>query len=315
MDIVIAKPRGFCAGVVRAVEIVEQALDLYGPPIYVLHQIVHNQEVIRDLEARGVVFTEDLSAIPKGNLTIFSAHGVGRDVEQEAHDLGLQPIDATCPLVTKVHHQAQKHSRQGREVIIIGHREHVEVRGTLGRLEGPAQVIATEAEARNLAVTDPDRLAYVTQTTLSLDDTRDVVATLKERFPNIEGPELSGICYATQNRQNAVHELARDSDLLLVVGSRNSSNCARLREVGERYGLPAYLVEDAGDIRAGWLQGHQRVAVTSGASTPEVLVNRVLDRLRALGADSVEEMPGETETTTFRIPLAEIQSAQPQGND
>jgi 4-hydroxy-3-methylbut-2-enyl diphosphate reductase len=311
MEVVLAKPRGFCAGVVRAVEIVEQALDLYGPPIYVLHQIVHNQEVIRDLEARGVIFTEDLESIPAGSLTIFSAHGVSQDVVETAEELGLKAINATCPLVTKVHFQAQKHSRQGREIIIIGHRDHVEVRGTLGQLEGPAQVVATAEEAENLEVADPERLAYVTQTTLSLDDTREVVTTLKRRFPAIQGPELSGICYATQNRQNAVGDLAGEADLLLVVGSRSSSNCARLREVGERHGLPAYLVEDADDIQESWLQGSGRIGLTSGASTPEVLVNRVLDRLRNLGADSVREMEGETETTTFRVPLAEIQSAQP----
>ncbi len=315
MEIVLAKPRGFCAGVVRAVEIVEQALELYGPPIYVLHQIVHNQEVIRDLEDRGVVFTEDLEAIPRGALTIFSAHGVGQEVVSRAEALGLQAIDATCPLVTKVHLQAQKHSQQGREVIIIGHRDHVEVRGTLGRLPGPARVVGTEEEARSLDVADPARLGYVTQTTLSVDDTRDVVATLKHRFPAIRGPELSGICYATQNRQNAVHEIAREADLLLVVGSRSSSNCARLREVGERHGLAAHLVEDASDIQPAWLRGCRRVGVTSGASTPEVLVHRALDRLRDMGADSVREMEGETETTTFRVPLTEIRSAQPRGSD
>ncbi|MFA9461103.1 4-hydroxy-3-methylbut-2-enyl diphosphate reductase [Thiohalorhabdus methylotrophus] len=309
MEVLLANPRGFCAGVVRAVEIVEQALELYGPPVYVLHQIVHNPKVVRDLEQRGVVFMEDLDTIPTGALTIFSAHGVGRRVARAARERGLDTVDATCPLVSKVHLQARKYSREGRELILIGHRRHVEVQGTLGQLEGPARVVATPEEVDALEVAAPDRLAYVTQTTLSLDDTREVVAALKRRFPTIRGPDLSGICYATQNRQNAVRQLAGEVDLLLVVGARNSSNCTRLREVGERHGLAAHLVESPAEVRPPWLRGAERIGVTSGASTPEVLVDRVLHRLRGLGAARVRELAGEPETTSFRIPIAEIREA------
>ncbi|HKJ87390.1 MAG TPA: 4-hydroxy-3-methylbut-2-enyl diphosphate reductase [Gammaproteobacteria bacterium] len=310
MEVLLANPRGFCAGVVRAVEIVEQVLELYGPPVYVLHQIVHNQEVVRGLEEEGVVFTEDLDAVPPGSVTIFSAHGVGQTVLEAARARGLNTIDATCPLVTKVHLQARKYSREGREVILIGHRNHVEVRGTLGQLEGPGHVVATPEEVADLQIADPERVAYVTQTTLSLDDTREVLAALEQRFPGIQGPDLSGICYATQNRQNAVRELAGEAGLLLVVGARNSSNCTRLREVGERHGMESHLVETPEDIRPVWLRDAARVGVTSGASTPEVLVSRVLERLRQLGADHVRELEGERETTTFRVPIAEIRDAR-----
>lgn len=302
MEAVLANPRGFCAGVVRAVEIVEEVLALHGPPVYVLHQIVHNQEVIRDLEARGVIFTEDLSSIPRGAITVFSAHGVSDAVVDNAHNHGLDIIDATCPLVTKVHLQARRYSSSEHELIIIGHRGHAEVEGTCGRVDGPVHVVGTVEEAEALQVARPERIAYVTQTTLSLDDTRNIVETLKRRFPRIQGPELSDICYATQNRQNAARELAAEVDLLLVVGARNSSNSSRLREVGEQSGVRAYLVQDAGEIQPGWVEGCQRIGVTAGASTPEVLVQGVLERLKTLGVTRIRELEGVPETVTFRLP-------------
>jgi len=302
MDLMLAQPRGFCAGVVRAVEIVERALDVHGAPVYVLHEIVHNRRVVEDLEARGAVFVEELAAVPRNAIVIFSAHGVARQVAESAVERGLRVIDATCPLVTKVHRQAQRYASDARELIIVGHAGHVEVAGTLGQVDGPVHVLCTVGEVERLVVRDPTHLAYVTQTTLSLDDTRDVVEALRRRFPGIAGPGLDDICYATQNRQNAVRGLAAEADVLLVVGAQNSSNSNRLREVGAQQGIPSYLIEDADDIDPSWLPPGGRVALTAGASTPEVLVALAITRLRNLGVTAVATAPGVEETTTFRLP-------------
>ncbi|MDA8361003.1 MAG: 4-hydroxy-3-methylbut-2-enyl diphosphate reductase [Gammaproteobacteria bacterium] len=304
LDIVLAQPRGFCAGVVRAIEIVERALEVYGPPVYVLHEIVHNQHVVQDLRARGAIFVERLEEVPAKAPTIFSAHGVATALVDEAAARELDVIDATCPLVTKVHYQAQRYSLQNYTVIIIGHPGHPEVEGTRGRIPGPVYVVSDTDDVANLQVADDANLAYVTQTTLSVDDTKDVIATLRARFPRIQGPDLSGICYATQNRQNAVRQLSGQVDILLVVGARNSSNSNRLREVGEQPGTRAYLVQDASEVDPAWFQGSVRVGITAGASTPEVLVRGVLERLASLGVASVAELPAEPETTTFRLPAA-----------
>lgn len=289
---------------VRAVEIVEQALVLYGTPIYVLHQIVHNQQVIHDLETRGVIFTEDMKSIPPGTVTVLSAHGVSDAVMEAARTQNLEIIDATCPLVTKVHLQAQRYSKEGYEVVIIGHRGHVEVEGTYGRVRGIVHVVGSVEDVQALVVSDPNRVAYVTQTTLSLDDTRSIVQALKNRFPNAHGPDLSDICYATQNRQNAVRNLAAKVDVILVVGARNSSNSSRLQEVGEMSGVDAYLIQDADEISPNWFVNGSQIGVTAGASTPEVLVQGVLDRLRNLGVTSIHEMEGVYEDIMFKLPTA-----------
>lgn len=302
MQVTLAKPRGFCAGVVRAIDVVEEALKIFGPPVYVLHEIVHNQHVVRDLREKGAVFTEELDNVPAGAVTIFSAHGVSDKRVQEAEGRGLRVIDATCPLVAKVHMQAQKYHRGGYELIIVGHRGHPEVEGTSGRVQGPVHIVSELEEVEALEVANPEKVAYVTQTTLSLDDTRTVIDALKKRFPKIVGPETKDICYATQNRQNAVHELMQSSDVLLVVGARNSSNSNRLREVGEQAGARAYLVQDAGELQKDWFAASDRVGVTAGASTPEELVSGVLERLSQWGAETVEEMGGPDEKVAFRIP-------------
>ncbi|MGH8274330.1 MAG: 4-hydroxy-3-methylbut-2-enyl diphosphate reductase [Gammaproteobacteria bacterium] len=302
MEVVLAKPRGFCAGVVRAIDVVEEALKVFGPPIYVLHEIVHNQHVVNDLGSRGAVFTENLEEVPEGAVMIFSAHGVSDQRVADAKARGLKVIDATCPLVAKVHMQAQKYHRGGYELIIVGHRGHPEVEGTSGRVTGPVHVISEPEEVESLEVADPDKVAYVTQTTLSVDDTRAVIEALKKRFPNINGPDIKDICYATQNRQNAVHELTRNADVLIVVGARNSSNSNRLREVGEHAGVRAYLVQDASEVESGWFRAEDRVGVTAGASTPEALVTEVVDKLVGLGHENVREMPGPDENVTFRPP-------------
>jgi len=302
MEVILAQPRGFCAGVVRAIKIVERALEIYGTPIYVLHEIVHNRHVVEDLKNQGALFIEMLDEVPAGAVVIFSAHGVSPAVMKEAEKRKLHVIDATCPLVTKVHFQAQRYRREGFEVIIIGHPGHPEVEGTRGWVEGPVYVVSRRDEVKRLRVRNPNRLAYVTQTTLSLDDTREVIDALKSRWQNVEGPELSDICYATQSRQNAVQHLARDIDLLLVVGARNSSNSNRLREVGEQSGLHAYLVEDIDDLNSSWFSEKTRVGITAGTSAPEAMVQKVLERLRAYGVSSVCEMEGEPEQTHFRLP-------------
>ena len=295
----------------RAVEIVEQALLLYGAPIYVLHQIVHNQQVIQDLEARGVIFTEDMKSIPPRTVTVLSAHGVSDAVMETAQAQDLEIIDATCPLVTKVHLQAKRYSKSGHEVVIIGHRGHVEVEGTYGRVPGTVHVVGTVEDVQTLVVSDPKQVSYVTQTTLSLDDTRSIVQALKDRFPEVKGPELSDICYATQNRQNAVRSLAEKVDVILVVGARNSSNSARLQEVGEMSGVDAYLIQDANEISPEWFANSSDIGVTAGASTPEILVQGVLDRLRSLGVNSIEEMEGVSEDITFKLPASLLREQKP----
>jgi len=302
MEVILAQPRGFCAGVVRAIEIVERALEIYGTPVYVLHEIVHNRHVVEDLKSHGALFIEMLDEVPAGAVVIFSAHGVSPAVMNEAEKRKLHVIDATCPLVTKVHFQAQRYSRESFEVIIIGHPGHPEVEGTRGWVDGPVYVVSRRKEVERLEVRNPSRLAYVTQTTLSLDDTREVIDGLKSRWQDVEGPELSDICYATQSRQNAIQRLAKNIDLLLVVGARNSSNSNRLREVGEHSGLHAYLVEDIDDLNAFWFFEKTRVGITAGTSAPEAMVQKVLARLHAYGVSSVCEMEAEPELTHFRLP-------------
>jgi 4-hydroxy-3-methylbut-2-enyl diphosphate reductase len=302
MQVTLAQPRGFCAGVDRAIEIVERALELYGAPVYVLHEIVHNRYVVDDLSARGVLFVDDLDEIPEGSVTIYSAHGVSEGVVAKGVERRLRVIDATCPLVTKVHLQAKRYRAEQREVILIGHPGHPEVEGTRGQIDGRVHVLSTVAEVERLVVDDPGRLAYVTQTTLSVDDTREVIEALERRFPAIVGPELKDICYATQNRQNAVKELAGEIDLLLVVGSQNSSNSNRLRELGLRSGVPAHLIDAAEEIDPAWFRPALRIGLTAGASAPESLVQQVLARLRELGVESVREMDGEREAVTFKLP-------------
>ncbi|MGH8225415.1 MAG: 4-hydroxy-3-methylbut-2-enyl diphosphate reductase [Gammaproteobacteria bacterium] len=302
MEVVLARPRGFCAGVVRAIDVVEEALKVFGPPVYVLHEIVHNQHVVNDLRSKGAVFTEDLGEVPAGAVMIFSAHGVSDQRVKDAEERGLRIIDATCPLVAKVHMQAQKYNRGGYELIIVGHRGHPEVEGTSGRVPGPVHVISEPEEVASLEVRDPEKVAYVTQTTLSVDDTRAVIEALKQRFSAIVGPETRDICYATQNRQNAVRELTHDTDVMIVVGARNSSNSNRLREVGENAGVRSYLVQDASELKVEWFGAEDRIGVTAGASTPEALVAEVVEKLNSLGHKSVREMPGPDERVTFRPP-------------
>ena len=302
MQVVLARPRGFCAGVVRAIETVDSALQLHGTPVYVLHEIVHNRHVVGDLRDRGACFVEDLEEVPLSAVTIFSAHGVSNEVVEQAKRRNLRAIDATCPLVTKVHLQAQRYSRQGMEIIIIGHPGHPEVEGTRGRIDGKVHVLSSVAEVESLSVRDSNGLAYVTQTTLSMDDTRHVIEALKKRFPPIIGPDLKDICYATQSRQNAVRLLAQEIDLLLVVGARYSSNSNRLREAGVQNGLPAYLIEDGEEIDPAWFASKARIGITAGASTPEILVQGVLDRVGDFGKLHVREMDGEQESIRFRLP-------------
>jgi len=302
MEVILARPRGFCAGVVRAIKTVERALQLYGTPVYVLHEIVHNRHVVGDLRDRGARFVEDLEGVPLGSVTIFSAHGVSTAVVEQARRRDLKVIDATCPLVTKVHHQAQEYSRRGMEVIIIGHPGHPEVEGTRGRIDGPVHVLSSEAEVGTLNLSSPEHLAYVTQTTLSLDDTRQVINMLKQHFPTISGPDLRDICYATQSRQNTVRRLATEIDLLIVVGARNSSNSNRLREVGGHNGLPSFLIEDAGELDPAWFNDNLKIGVTAGASTPEILVQGVVQRMQDFGASRVREMDGKQETIRFNLP-------------
>ncbi len=303
MEVLLAQPRGFCAGVDRAIEIVEKALEVYGAPVYVLHEIVHNRHVLEDLSSRGVRFVDALEEVPIGSVTIFSAHGVAEAVVEMARERELVVIDATCPLVTKVHLQAQLYCREGREVVLIGHRGHPEVEGTSGRIDGVVHIVGTVAEVAELEVGNAERLAYVTQTTLSVDDTRDVIDALVLRFPSIKGPNLKDICYATQNRQNAVREMTGEIDVLIVVGSSNSSNSNRLAELGLRKGLPAYLVDDPARVEASWFDGKHTIGVTAGASAPESLVRRILARLEELGVSGVREMDGEPENVVFHLPV------------
>ncbi len=301
-ELLLAQPRGFCAGVVRAIDVVEQALALFGAPVYVFHEIVHNGHVVQDLRCRGAVFVDEIDAIPLRAVTIFSAHGVSQAVVDQARARQLRVIDATCPLVAKVQLQAQRYAQAGRTVLVIGHPGHDEVVATLGRIDGPAFVVPTVEAVQALALPATTPMAYVTQTTLSVDDTRAIIAALEQRYPGIQGPALADICYATQNRQTAVRVMAQRVDRLLVVGARNSSNACRLQEVGEQHGVPSWLVEDASQIDPDWLLGARSIGVTAGASTPEWLVQGVCERLRQLGARTVRQLPGKPESVSFRLP-------------
>jgi 4-hydroxy-3-methylbut-2-en-1-yl diphosphate reductase len=303
-EILLAQPRGFCAGVDRAIEIVERALQQFGAPIYVRHEIVHNAYVVNDLREKGAIFIEELDDVPAGNTVIFSAHGVSKAVRQEADARGLKVFDATCPLVTKVHIEVSKMRKQGCEIIMIGHHGHPEVEGTMGQAEEGEgmHLVETAADVATLQVANPDAVAYVSQTTLSVDDTADVIAALKARFPNIIEPKKADICYATTNRQEAVKFMAPQVEVVIVVGSPNSSNSNRLREVAEKKGTPAYMVDNADAIDPAWVQGRKRVGVTAGASAPEVLVTAVVDRLKELGTASVRVLDGAIENVTFPLP-------------
>ena len=302
MEVLLANPRGFCAGVERAIEIVERALARHGRPIYVRHEIVHNKFVVADLRAKGAVFVEDLSEVPAGSTVIFSAHGVAQAVRREAEARGLNVFDATCPLVTKVHVQVAKLLRQGMEIVMIGHRGHPEAEGTMGQAADGMHLVETPADVEKLDVRDPSKLSYVTQTTLSVDDAQVIVAALRARFPRIQGPKKDDICYATQNRQDAVKFMAPQCDLVIVVGSPNSSNSNRLREVAQSRGAEAYMVDNAGELRPEWLVGKKRIGVTAGASAPEVLVEALLARLRELGARNVRALDGINESVVFSLP-------------
>ena len=301
-EIVLAEPRGFCAGVDRAIEIVEKALAKFGAPIYVRHEIVHNDHVVRDLRDKGAVFVEDLNEVPLGARVIMSAHGVSRKVRDHATERDLEVFDATCPLVTKVHVEVRKLAAEGYEIVMIGHRGHPEVEGTMGQLEKGIYLVEDEAQAGSLTVKDPSRLAYVSQTTLSVDDTASVVNALRAKFPQIRGPKFSDICYATQNRQDAVKLMSQSVDLVLVVGSPTSSNSNRLREVAERHGVPAYLVNDASELKLEWLTGKLRVGITAGASAPEELVQGLVSAVKAAGAGAVRRLPGAEEHIRFPLP-------------
>ena len=306
MEIRLANPRGFCAGVDRAIEIVNRALETFGPPVYVRHEVVHNRFVVEDLRARGAVFVEELDEVPDDAIVIFSAHGVSRAVQNEAGRRELKVFDATCPLVTKVHMEVIRYSREGRESVLIGHAGHPEVEGTMGQYDrshgGDIYLVEDEQDVANLQVRNPDKLSFVTQTTLSVDDTARVIDALRERFPTIHGPRREDICYATTNRQDAVRQLALECDLVLVVGSPNSSNSNRLRELAERCGTPAYLIDEPGQIDAAWLDGKRAVGVTAGASAPEELVKQVVSHLQALGGQVPVELAGREENIRFSMP-------------
>jgi len=307
MNIYLANPRGFCAGVNRAIEIVEQSLKKFGAPIYVRHEVVHNRYVVQCLRDMGAVFIEELNEVPDNSIVIFSAHGVSKAVRREAESRGLTVHDATCPLVTKVHTEVIRHQQSGSECVLIGHAGHPEVEGTLGQYEAggvPMYLVETLADVATLEVVNPDKLAYVTQTTLSMDDTADIIAALKKRFSSISGPKKDDICYATQNRQDAVKQLAPKSDVVLVVGSANSSNSNRLKELAERLGAKAYLIDNASEINSEWFNGTDSVGVTAGASAPEILVQEVIHRLESLGGATVEETPVSIENVVFSLPKA-----------
>jgi len=302
MEVILANPRGFCAGVDRAIEIVERALERFGAPIYVRHEIVHNRFVVEGLRAKGAVFVEELAEVPPGATVVFSAHGVSKAVQREAETRGLNVFDATCPLVTKVHVELARRRAEDREVVMIGHRGHPEVEGTMGQSEGGMHLVENVADVERLALRDPANVAYVTQTTLSVDDAAAIVGALRRRFPGIIGPRKDDICYATQNRQDAVKLMAPQTDVVIVVGSPNSSNSNRLREVAANMGVPAHMVDSAGDLDPAWLAGARRVGVTAGASAPEVLVQEVIERLRALGATRVRTLDGVEEHVNFPLP-------------
>jgi 4-hydroxy-3-methylbut-2-en-1-yl diphosphate reductase len=302
MQVLLANPRGFCAGVDRAIDIVERAIELFGAPIYVRHEVVHNKFVVDNLRAKGAVFVEELDDVPSGSTVVFSAHGVSQAVRREAEARGLKVFDATCPLVTKVHVEVAKMREQGREIIMIGHRGHPEVEGTMGQSEGGMHLVEGPGDVAGLRVQDESNLAYVTQTTLSMDDAARTIQAIKKRFPKIVGPKKDDICYATQNRQDAIKTLAQRCDVVIVVGSPNSSNSNRLREVAEQLGVPAYMVDNAGELLSEWVAGKSIVGITAGASAPEVLVQDVVARLRGLGADAVTTLDGIAERVTFPLP-------------
>jgi 4-hydroxy-3-methylbut-2-enyl diphosphate reductase len=301
MEVLLAQPRGFCAGVDRAIEIVERALAIHGAPVYVRHEIVHNRHVVEDLRAKGAVFTDDLADVPAGAVLVLSAHGVAPSVRREAEARGLRVLDATCPLVTRVHLEALRHTRDGCTVVLVGHRRHVEVQGTLGEAPEAIVVVEDAAEAEALRVSDPERVAYVTQTTLSVDDSRGIVEVLRRRFPALREP-ARGICYATQNRQDAVKMMSPQVDVVLVVGSPTSSNSNRLAELARKLGVPSYMVDNAGELRPEWLEGRARVGISAGASAPEVLVQEVIARIRECGAITVRRMEGVEEAVKFPLP-------------
>jgi 4-hydroxy-3-methylbut-2-enyl diphosphate reductase len=302
LKVILAQPRGFCAGVVRAVEIVERALQIHGAPIYVRHEIVHNKHIVDSLRDKGARFVEEVADIPQGALTVFSAHGVSRKVEDDAGVRGLQVIDATCPLVSKVHNEAQRYARQGYEIVLIGHPGHPEVEGTMGQVSGRVYLVSNVDDVAALRPADPARLCYVTQTTLSVEDTREVIAALKARFPEILGPDVTDICYATQNRQTAVRLLAAQSDVILVIGAHYSSNSSRLREIGEEAGTDSYLIPDAESLKPAWLAGAQTVGITAGASAPEELVQGLIERLGDMFDVTVTQLDGIEENVTFKLP-------------
>jgi|TARA_B110000908_G_C10266833_1_gene464955 4-hydroxy-3-methylbut-2-enyl diphosphate reductase len=305
MKLLLANPRGFCAGVDRAIEIVERALKIFGAPIYVRHEVVHNRFVVEDLRAKGAIFIEEVSEVPDESILIFSAHGVSKKVQEEGKHRGLNIFDATCPLVTKVHMEVAKFEKQGKECVLIGHVGHPEVEGTMGQYtsdEGGIYLVETPEDVARLRVKNPNNLAFVTQTTLSVDDTSIVIDALKQHFPAIEGPRKDDICYATQNRQNAVKSMAKECDILMVVGSKNSSNSNRLRELSEKLATPAYLIDNAGDINPDWLDGKSCIGLTAGASAPELLVQNVVERLKQLGVSRVSELDGQPEKIEFSLP-------------
>jgi 4-hydroxy-3-methylbut-2-enyl diphosphate reductase len=302
MKIILSQPRGFCAGVERAIEIVELALKKYGAPIYVRHEIVHNKYVVDDLKSKGVIFVDEVSEIPDGMVTIFSAHGISEQVEYEASSRGLPIIDATCPLVTKVHREAQHAESQGKEVVLIGHHGHPEVEGTAGRVKGKVIIISKPEEVEFMQVSDPNNLAYVTQTTLSIDDTAAIISKLTTKFPAITGPNLKDICYATQNRQNALRQIAGEVDVILVIGAENSSNSNRLRDLGKELGIASYLIKNEEDLHDSWFAGKTAIGITAGASAPEILVSQVLERLGQMFEVTVSQMDGTSEQVRFKLP-------------
>ncbi|MFA6118196.1 MAG: 4-hydroxy-3-methylbut-2-enyl diphosphate reductase [Sphingomonas sp.] len=311
LRVILAKPRGFCAGVVRAIDIVERALDLHGAPVYVRHEIVHNRHVVNKLRSKGAIFVEELAEIPAGAPTIFSAHGVARSVQDEAKLRELPVLDATCPLVTKVHVQGRRYAKAGRTLVLIGHAGHAEVEGTMGQVDAPIHLVSTEAEVAALPLAIDTPIAYVTQTTLSVDDTRSVIAALNERFSDVQGPDVSDICYATQNRQTAVRDLARVSELLIVVGAENSSNSNRLREIGVEMGVPSYLVADGDGVDPAWLTGVDAVGITAGASAPDELVDDVIAALAQLRPIEVSQLDGVEENIEFSLP-PELRDVMPR---
>lgn len=307
MKVLLAQPRGFCAGVVRAIEIVERALEKYGPPVYVRHEIVHNKYVVESLKAKGAIFVEDLHEVPANAITVFSAHGVAKSVEEEAARRDLPVLNATCPLVTKVHNQGKRYVAKGRTLVLIGHEGHPEVVGTMGQVPGPVVLVQSVEDVAALGLPNDAPIAYITQTTLSVDDTKDIIAALSERFSDLEGPDTRDICYATQNRQSSVRDLSKLVDVILVVGATNSSNSNRLREIGTEVGVASYLIADGSQLNPEWLKDAKTVGITAGASAPEVLVDDVIDALRRIGPVTVSVLPGREENIEFRLP-AELTS-------